>query len=73
MATIQIRDGVEYSYTTVLLRLDLRNKAKRAGIPFSQTLSDALEERLANLAREGAKPEPAPGHPEVQPTEVDPC
>lgn len=72
MVTIQIRDGIEYSYTTVLLRSDLRDKAKRAQIPFSRTLSDALEKRIEDLEREGGKPDPTPGH-HPRETEADSC
>jgi hypothetical protein len=47
MATQIFRDGVEYALTTVVIPVQLRDKAKKARISFTKTLIDGLENKLA--------------------------
>jgi hypothetical protein len=47
MATRIIRDGVEYVSTTIQMPASLRERAKKAKIPFAKTLIIELEKKLA--------------------------
>jgi len=47
MATIHIRNGVEYAPVNTVIPLRLKQKAQEAGIKFTPLLVEAIEQKLS--------------------------